>query len=63
MVRLVMLALEQSDRPMRASEIYKAACEIAGEQLLWSTVKRGRRTLSLQKVPISGSCVGYLRDP
>jgi hypothetical protein len=42
-LKCVSLVLEQSDQPMRASEIFKAACNLAGAPLLWSTV---RSTLS-----------------
>jgi len=35
----VTLVLEQSERPLQATEIYVAACELAGEPLLRSTVR------------------------
>ena len=35
----VTLVLEQADRPMRAREIHAAAEELAGETLLWTSVK------------------------
>jgi hypothetical protein len=38
-VGFVLLALEQSERPMRATEIFEAACKLADERLVWSTVK------------------------
>jgi hypothetical protein len=42
-VKWISLVLAQADRPMRATEIYEAACELAAKPLLWSTV---RSTLS-----------------
>ena len=35
----VTLVLERADRPMRAREIHTAAQELAGETLLWTSVK------------------------
>ena len=35
----VTLVLELAGRPMRAREIHEAACELAGEPLLWTSVK------------------------
>ena len=35
----VTLVLELAGRPMRAWEIHEAACELAGEPLLWTSVK------------------------
>ncbi|HEY5479364.1 MAG TPA: hypothetical protein VIJ84_07105, partial [Gaiellaceae bacterium] len=36
----VTLVLELAGDPMRAREIHAAACELAGEPLRWSSVKR-----------------------
>ena len=35
----VIRVLEQAGEPMRAREIHAAACELAGEPLLWKSVK------------------------
>jgi len=35
----VTLVLERAEGPMRAREIHAAACELAGELLLWKSVK------------------------
>ena len=35
----VTLVLELAGEPMRAREIHEAACELAGEPLLWESVK------------------------
>ena len=35
----VRLVLEQAERPMRAREIHSAAEELAGETLLWTSVR------------------------
>ena len=35
----VTLVLDRARRPMRAREIHRAACELAGEPLLWKSVK------------------------
>jgi hypothetical protein len=35
----VTLVLERAEEPMRAREIHAAACELAGEPLLWTSVK------------------------
>ena len=35
----VTLVLERAGEPMRAREIHEAACDLAGEPLLWESVK------------------------
>jgi len=35
----VALVLERAEEPLRAREIHAAACELAGEPLLWKSVK------------------------
>jgi hypothetical protein len=35
----VTLVLELAGEPMRAREIHEAACDLAGEPLLWESVK------------------------
>jgi hypothetical protein len=35
----VTLVLEQTGKPMRVREIHAATCELAGEPLLWKSVK------------------------
>ena len=39
MLETVTLALERAGKPMRAREIHEAACDLAGEPLLWKSVK------------------------
>ena len=36
----VTMVLKRAGKPMRAREIHAAACELAGEPLRWSSVKR-----------------------
>jgi len=40
----VTLVLETAGEPMRAREIHAAACEFAGELLLWKSVKAALAT-------------------
>ncbi len=39
MLEMVTLVLERAEGPMRAREIHAAAEELAGEMLLWTSVK------------------------
>ena len=39
MLETVTLVLELAGEPMRAREIHAAACDLAGESLLWKSVK------------------------
>jgi hypothetical protein len=47
----VRLALEQSERPMQASEIHQVACKLAGEPLLWNSVKATLSANAMGKRP------------
>ena len=44
MLETVTLVLETAGEPMRAREIHAAACEFAGELLLWKSVKAALAT-------------------